>query len=196
MKALNDYILKFSNLNNQQTDFIVSKASRLTIFKDEYFSEVGKIPRQVAFVLEGIFSLYYYNDKGEEITNYFIDGNQFVVDYENFQANSPYSYDLQAVADCKLLIFSKKYWNEISNEIVDWDKIADKMYRKCLLETIGKRSPLISEDTTTRYLLFLEKFPSLTNRIPFSYIASYLGITQQSFSRITKNINRKAFYHC
>lgn len=80
-------------------------------------------------------------------------------------------------------------WNkQISNTIVGWDKIADKMYRKYLIETIEKRSPLVSEDATTRYLLFFEKFPSLANRIPLSYIASYLGITQQSFSRIRKNI--------
>jgi hypothetical protein len=69
-----------------------------------------------------------------------------------------------------------------------WDKIADRMYRKFLIETIEKRSPLVSEDATTRYLLFLKKFPSLANRVPLSYIASYLGITQQSFSRIRRNI--------
>ncbi len=192
MKALTDFILKFGNLNKQQTDYIASKATRLTLPKDDYFSEVGKIPRQVAFVLEGIFRLYYYNDKGDEITNYFIDGNQFVADYANFEANLPSTDNLQAVTDCELLIFSKKDWEDISNTIVDWDKIADKMYRKCLLETIEKRSPLVAEDATTRYLLFLEKFPSLANRIPLSYIASYLGITQQSFSRIRKNININA----
>jgi hypothetical protein len=47
---------------------------------------------------------------------------------------------------------------------------------------------LVSEDATTRYLLFLKKFPALANRVPLAYIASYLGITQQSFSRIRRNI--------
>jgi CRP-like cAMP-binding protein len=95
---------------------------------------------------------------------------------------------LQAVTNCELLVFSRKDWDEILNSIVGWDKIADKMYRKCLIETIEKRSPLVSEDATTRYLLFLKKFPALANRVPLSYIASYLGITQQSFSRIRRNI--------
>ena len=188
MKELTDFILMFGNLNKQQIDYIASKAIRFTLPKDEYFSKAGKIPMQVAFVLDGIFRLSYYNNTGEEVTNYFIDGNQFVVDYENFEAGLPSTDNLQAVIDCKLLIFSKRDWDEISNTIVDWDKIADKMYRKCLIETIEKRSPLVSEDATTRYLLFLKKFPSLANRIPLSYIASYLGITQQSFSRIRKNI--------
>ncbi|WP_317173319.1 cyclic nucleotide-binding domain-containing protein [Chryseobacterium caseinilyticum] len=47
---------------------------------------------------------------------------------------------------------------------------------------------MVSEDATTRYLSFIEKFPALVNRIPLSYVASYLGITQQSLSRIRKNI--------
>ncbi len=193
MKKLTDFILQFGNLSKQQTDFIASKGTELELRKDEYFSEAGKIPRQVAFILEGIFRLAYYNEKGEEITNYFIDGNQFLADYENFEKNLPSSDNLQAVIDCKLLVFSKKDWEEISNTIVGWDKIADKAYRKCLIETIEKRSPLVSEDATTRYLLFLEKFPTLANRVPLSYIASYLGITQQSFSRIRKNIHSKRF---
>ncbi|WP_445430793.1 hypothetical protein [Chryseobacterium indoltheticum] len=53
---------------------------------------------------------------------------------------------------------------------------------------MDRRSPLVSEDATTRYLSFLEKFPKVANRVPLSYVASYLGITQQSLSRIRKNI--------
>ncbi|MFY7814378.1 MAG: Crp/Fnr family transcriptional regulator, partial [Chryseobacterium taeanense] len=46
----------------------------------------------------------------------------------------------------------------------------------------------ITEDATTRYLKFLEIYPTAVNRIPLSYIASYLGVTQSSLSRIRKNI--------
>jgi len=47
---------------------------------------------------------------------------------------------------------------------------------------------MMSEDAKERYLSFLEKFPNLANRIPLSYLASYLGITQSSLSRIRRNI--------
>jgi CRP-like cAMP-binding protein len=189
MKALTDYILKFGNLNKEQTDFIVSQATRCTLPKGEYFSEAGKIPNRVAFVLDGILRLSSYNDEGEEITNHFIYENLLVVDYENFEARLPSAENLQAVTDCELLVFSRNDWGKILNSIVGWDKIADRMYRKCLIETINKRSPLVWEDATTRYLSFLKKFPTLANRVPLSYIASYLGITQQSFSRIRRNIH-------
>jgi hypothetical protein len=54
---------------------------------------------------------------------------------------------------------------------------------------------LVSQDAATRYLEFIEKFPTLLNRVPQSYIASYLGITQSSLSRIRKNIRYITFCH-
>lgn len=188
MKQLIDYILQFGNLNKQQIDFITSKATILEFHKEEYFSEAGKIPKYVGFLLEGVVRFCYYNNKGQEITNYFIDENSFVSDFQKFETKIVASDYIQAVTDCKMLVFTKKDWDEILNTIVDWDKIVTQIIKKCLLETIERRSPLVSEDATTRYLSFIDKFPTVVNRIPLSYVASYLGITQQSLSRIRKNI--------
>ena len=63
-----------------------------------------------------------------------------------------------------------------------------KVHQHCLQISFDRRSPLVSEDATTRYLSFIKKFPTLGNRVPLSYIVSYLGITQQSLSRIRRNI--------
>ncbi|WP_442591258.1 Crp/Fnr family transcriptional regulator [Pedobacter sp. AW31-3R] len=188
MEEFINYVLQFGNLNKQQTDFITSKAKTLELNKEEYFSEAGKIPRHVGFVLEGVVRFCYYNNKGEEITHHFIDENNFVSDQQKFDAQVVASEYIQAVTHCKLLIFSKKDWDEIGNTVVGWDAITGLIVKNCLLKTIERRSPLVSEDATTRYLSFIEHFPRLVNRIPLSYIASYLGITQQSLSRIRKNI--------
>jgi hypothetical protein len=71
---------------------------------------------------------------------------------------------------------------------LDWDKVIDKILTKHHTEKTNNIGSLISQDATTRYLEFLNKFPNTANRSPLSYIASYLGITQQSLSRIRKNI--------
>jgi CRP-like cAMP-binding protein len=188
MKEFIDYILQFGDLNKQQTDLIISKATKLELRKDEYFSEAGKIPMQVGFVLKGVFRFCYYNKNGDEITHFFIDEKNFVTDYQKFESNTVSSEYIQAVTDCEMFVFSRKDWEDLLNTIVGWDEIVAKLYKKCLIETIERRSPLVSEDATTRYLSFMEKFPALVNRIPLSHIASYLGITQQSLSRIRKNI--------
>lgn len=187
MRELIEYILKFGNLNEHQINLITSKATELELQKDGYFSEAGKIPRQVGFIVKGVIRGCYYNNKGEEITRCFISENNLVVDYVNFEANNTSSEYLQACTNCKLLVFSRQDWEELSHTIIGWDNIKNKMVQLCMFQK-SRKAPVISQDATTRYLEFLENYPSLTNRIPLAYIASYLGVTQQSLSRIRKNV--------
>jgi CRP-like cAMP-binding protein len=187
MKELTEYILQFGNLNTQQLDLIISRAKELELQKDEYFSEAGKIPKQVGFIVEGVIRGCYYNNKGEEITRCLISEDSLVVDYINFEANTSSSEYLQACTNCKLVVFSKQNWEELSQIIVDWDNIKNKMVQICMYQK-SRKGPVISQDATTRYLAFMESHPTLINRIPLAYIASYIGVTQQSLSRIRKNI--------
>ena len=188
MKAFLDYILKFGSLNQQQTAFIASKATELHIPKEKYYLEAGKIARQFGFIVDGIARVCYYNNKGEEITKYFIEENNILVDLTSFDNEIPSSSYVQAVTDCSIIVFSKQDWQELLNTIVGWDNIVHKITSKALLQKIERISPLVAEDATTRYLKFLEIYPTVVNRISLSYIASYLGITQSSLSRIRKNI--------
>tara|TARA_R110002124_G_scaffold286231_1_gene466432 strand:+ start:660 stop:1244 length:585 start_codon:yes stop_codon:yes gene_type:complete len=188
MDKLINYLLEFGQLNQQQIDLIKRKAQVLELKKGDYFSEAGKTPKQVAFIEEGIFRVCYYNSKGDEITKYFIDENNFAVDINSFNQKIPSSEYVQAVTDCSLLVFSTESLNDLSATIIQWDGIINKITEKALVEKVNKLSPMLAEDATTRYLNFLEKFPNLANRIPLSYLASYLGITQSSLSRIRKSI--------
>jgi CRP-like cAMP-binding protein len=188
MKEFVDYVLQFGNLNQQQIDLIAKKGFELTLRKDEYFSEAGKIARQVGFIIEGITRVCYYNNKGEEITKYFIAENNLVVDIESFDNEICSSAYVQAITDCQLICFTKKDWQELLQTIVGWDLIVHKMIAKALIQKVERRSPLVTEDATERYLKFLEIYPNVVNRVPLAYIASYLGITQSSLSRIRKNI--------
>jgi len=187
MKELIDYILQFGNLDKQQIDLIIRNARELNLQKDEYFLEAGQIPKQVGFIVEGVIRGCYYNNKGEEITRCFIGENSLVADYINFEANTSSSEYLQACTDCKVIVFSKQNWEELSQSIVGWDNIKNKMVQICMYQK-SRKGPVISQDATTRYMEFMENYPSLINRIPLVYIASYLGVTQQSLSRIRKNI--------
>ncbi|MDH5032570.1 Crp/Fnr family transcriptional regulator [Chryseobacterium cucumeris] len=184
MKEFIEFILQFGHLNQQQIDLITSKAKEVELSKDEYFAEAGKVLRQVGFILDGIIRICYYNNKGEEITKIFIEEKHLLFNLKNV----PSTEYIQAATDCKLLVFSNQDWKEISDTIIDWENIIQKVTNKALAQKLERVSPLVSQDATTRYLEFMEKYSTLVNRIPLSYIASYLGITQQSLSRIRKNI--------
>ncbi|REA63598.1 Crp/Fnr family transcriptional regulator [Dyadobacter luteus] len=188
METVINYLLQFGNLNQQQINFMTKKGKALELTKEDYFSEAGKIAKQVGVILEGILRVCYYNNKGEDVTKYFIDENNFVVDLDSFDNQILSSEYVQAVTNCKLIVFSKHDWEDISATIIGWESIITKIVKKSLFQKIERRSPLVSEDATTRYLAFMEKFPEMANRIPLSYLASYLGVTQSSLSRIRKSI--------
>lgn len=188
MEQFIEYILQFGSFNQQQIDLIASKGSEIELDKDDYFWEAGKTIKQVGFVTEGVLRVYYYNNESDEITRYFITENLLILYGYDIDASYTPSEYLQAITDSKLIVFSKKDWKEISDTIVGWDNIIQKITAKQHREKLERRSPLVEQDATTRYLEFLENFPTLVNRIPLSYIASYLGITQPTLSRIRKNI--------
>lgn len=188
MENLINYLLQFGQLNQQQIDLIKSKAKVIELEKEDYFSEAGKIAKQVAFVDEGILRVCYYDNKGEEITRYFIDENNFAVDLNSFTYQIPSSEYVQAVTDCKLLVFSADALKDLSTTIIAWDSIINQITAKSLIAKVNRISPMLAEDAKDRYINFLDKFPQFANRIPLSLLASYLGITQSSLSRIRKNI--------
>ncbi|NLR81041.1 Crp/Fnr family transcriptional regulator [Chitinophaga eiseniae] len=187
MKAWIDYVLQFGNLDKPSLELVISSANEVSLHKDEYFSAAGRVPRQVGFIVEGVIRGYYYDNKGEEITRCFISENSLVVDYVNFEANTSSSEYLQACTDCKLIAFSRQNWEELSQTVVGWDNIKNKMVQICMYQK-SRKGPVISQNATTRYMEFMENYPSLINRIPLAYIASYLGVTQQSLSRIRRGI--------
>lgn len=182
-------MLQFGNLNKQQIDFITDKATGLELGKDDYYWEAGKTVKQIGFLTDGVLRVYYYNNRGEEITRYFIDENHLILSGNTVdEVYTPSEY-LSAITPCKLVVFSRKDWKEISDTVIGWDTIVQKIITKHHREKIERRAELVSQDATTRYVDFIEKFPALINRVPLSYIASYLGITQSSLSRIRKNIS-------
>lgn len=188
MEKFIEYILQFGSLNKQQIDLIKSKATEIELHKDDLYWEAGKTVKQIGFLTDGILRVYYYNNKGEEITRYFIDEKHLILSGNTFDEIYTPSEYLSAITVCKLVVFSKQDWKEISETIIGWDNILQKIVSKYHSEKIARRSELVSQGGTERYLDFIQKFPTLVNRVPLSFIASYLGVTQSSLSRIRKNI--------
>ncbi|MDM1501256.1 Crp/Fnr family transcriptional regulator [Myroides marinus] len=184
MEEFINFLSQFGDFSESQISLISSKALEVQLEKEDHFIESNKVLKQVGFVLEGIFRIYYYNDQGKEITKIFLEENHLI---SNLKENISTEY-IQAVTSCKLLVFSNCDWKEILLEIPALEQVVQEINRRALLIKLQRVSPLIAQDATTRYLEFLQKYPTLVNRIPLSYIASYLGITQQSLSRIRKNI--------
>lgn len=188
MQSLIDFILQYGQLNVQQLELLKQHMSVLKLDRGAYFSEAGKIAKQIAFVEQGILRVCYYNKEGEEVTKYFIDEKNFVVDINSYTNQIPSTEYIQAIVPTELYVFEKKSLDTLSNTIIGWDTIVAQITNKALIDKVGKVSPMMAEDAKTRYLEFFNRFPKLANRIPLNYLASYIGITKNSLSRIRKEI--------
>jgi len=189
MDELINYMLQFGHLNTQQIALIKQKLKEVNLKRGDYFSIAGKVPHQVGFVNEGILRVCYYNKDGEEFTYCFMPENRFVVDYNAFINEVPCTKYVEALTDCKLYIFSRADFIELSNTIIGWDMIISKIMSAAMMRKVSDTNRMLNEDATNRYLHFMERNPDLVNRIPLSIVASYLGITQSSLSRIRKNLS-------
>ncbi|MCO6147777.1 Crp/Fnr family transcriptional regulator [Flavobacterium sp. NRK1] len=188
MEELINKLLQFGNLNQQQIDLIKSRAHAIEIKKGEYYSEAGKIAKQVGFLTEGVFRICFYGKKGEDFTRYFIVENMFVVDMDSFYNEIPSSVYVEAVTDCQIVVFEKSDFHDLANTIISWNEIFTRIATNALSYKARAGSVMLTQDASERYLAFLEQYPGLANKIPLSALASYLGITQSSLSRIRKNI--------
>ena len=119
METLINYLLQFGNLNKQQIDLIKSKAVLKEIKKDQFYHEAGRIPREIIFLTEGIMRICYYNYKGDEITKYFIDENNFLADINSYNQEIPSTEYIQAITDCSYIAFSKNAMTDFSMTIID-----------------------------------------------------------------------------
>jgi CRP-like cAMP-binding protein len=188
MDELFGYLLQFGSLNQRQLDLIAGKATPLALPKDAYFLEAGQVSRRVGFLLEGVLRICYYDNQGQEITRNFIDELHLTTNLRGLEDGLTSAEYVQAVTDCRLLVFAKRDWDELAHTMVGWSEMVHKMTSRHLMEKLARISPMLAQDATTRYREFLDNYPHLANRIPLSYLASFLGITQSSLSRIRKNI--------
>jgi len=100
----------------------------------------------------GCFVFVITTTKARKSLKFFVEENHLLYDLDN----APSTEYIQAATPCKLLVFSNSDWKEISDTIIVWESIIQKITNKALVEKLQRVSPLIAKDATTRYLEFLE----------------------------------------
>ena len=190
MNSFLEYIKIFDHLNDTQVEILKGLVSIREYAVNEHFLEAGKYSKEIAFIDKGVFRVYFYDKEGHEIVRYFLQENQFLVDLYSYENNVICSEYIQSLTKSRLIIISKKSFEKLTELIPNWKNITNKITQNALLEKLNNRSELVNQDATTRYLEFLNKNPNLVNRIPLGHLASYLGIKQQSLSRIRKSITK------
>lgn len=156
--------------------------------KDMSFLEAGEKSTEIGFIVKGVFRSYYIDKMGNDITKYFYSEGGILFSYAAYLSQKETEYYIQALEDSEVLVA----------KISDFEKIVEGNYKLLLFYKKMIDSVLVMKEehassfkllnSVERYKQFVSIYPDLEKRIKQRYLASYLGITPVSLSRIRKKL--------
>lgn len=188
LKVIKDE-LEHLNIPCIESEKFISKLIPLRIKKNEYLVREGDIPEKIAFVISGLFRAFYLTEKAEEKTIVFRGEGRVLSAYSSFVEDENSKFSIQALEDSIILYLTITDFEELISGDSIWQIITGKYYMNIYIEKEARERELLSNDAKTNYNNFLHDYPGLINRIKHYYVASYLGISNVSLSRIRNEKN-------
>lgn len=188
-ESLYKYINNLIQLSKEDICVLEDILTYKEIRKNELIAENGKVCQKVLFTGEGYFRFYHIDSRGNEITSDFYFAPSFITSYTSFITGLPSFVNVQAMSDMKVFEFSKKDLYNLYNKYPKFDKLGRLIAESVAITSEEHLFLLLNQTAQMRYQKLLEKYPQYVNTIPLQYIASYLGITQETLSRMRKSIH-------
>jgi hypothetical protein len=126
-------------------------------------------------------------NEGKDVTRYFVAKDHFFTDLKSFHYHERAVHNCEALTDCSYLFLTLESYMFLQSNIQNRRSIFGKLINTYYTAKVELSRQLISSDATERYNHFLKCYPGLANYIPQAMLASYLGITSSSLSRIRRN---------
>jgi CRP-like cAMP-binding protein len=185
--SLYEYIRLFVSFNDKEKEILESAFSFRQVPKKFKLAEEGKVSKELCFILRGLVRLYYTKD-GEEITAYIFKEHLFASSYDSFLRQAPSIQTLETLEDCDLLVITKKEMEQLYEDLPKMNLVTRKVAEQRFINAQQILSSFILDSPEERYRKFEEQHGDLLLRVPHHMIASFLGITPVSLSRIRKRI--------
>lgn len=151
-----------------------------------YLIHEGEVPHEFAYIEKGLIRYVYTSEDGEECTYRFLAENDFIYDCQAMRNNVPIKYSIQALEDSRVYEVDYWRWVEPFEHTLWWNKLLISLIDSEHSINERRDRKLLFLDAEERYKLFLEDYGELESRIKQYVVASYLGITPVSLSRIRK----------
>lgn len=183
-------LLRYCDIPEQELLRNAGMMQIMRVKKNRFFIDFGEVPDKMAFIISGLFRVFYVTEEGTERVIVFRDRNHFLSAFSAFLEGTPSWYAIQALEDSVLLCITLQEYKRIMEHNSCWNTFVRRYVEALFIEKEKRERGFLSEDATTRYLTFLKSHPNLEKRIPQLYIASYLGITPVALSRIRKKLGK------
>ena len=175
----------FGQLTQHELAIIHSFFKEEELKKNDFFTKSDAFCDRVSLVESGILRIYALAD-GKEITQWISTEGFLVTEVMGFFFDQPNRWTIQALTDVRLLTISRKAYLELCKKFPKWNEIEKRFIVKCFAMLEDRVFTHLSMTAEERYNVYFEQNKELFRQVPLQYLASVLGMTAETFSRIRK----------
>jgi CRP-like cAMP-binding protein len=178
-------------LNAEEKEMITHYLRPKKIRKKQYLLQEGDVCKAYAFVTKGALRQYTVDDSGNErIIQFAIEG-WMISDLFSFLTGEPATYNIDAIEDCELLLIDKQAHEEMLKKLPVFETFTRLLMTGAYIAMQRRLTSIISLSLEERYLEFNKAYPDIVQRFPQHMIASYMGLTPETLSRVRKKLVAK-----
>ncbi|MBP6687315.1 MAG: Crp/Fnr family transcriptional regulator [Lacibacter sp.] len=183
MQQLFQYFKQFNPLSTEATDGIEAICRVLVIRKNNDLQPIGHTCKNIYFINKGLARIYYFKDD-TDITESFAFENNIIVRVESLFTGKPSRKAIQILEDAEIVAIDANKLFKLYDHFPEIERLFRKIFEASHVETVNRIEGIQFHTAEERYKALLSEAPDVIKRVPLKYIASYLGITQVSLSRI------------
>ena len=146
----------------------------------------GEIWRLHCFIASGCCRLYRFSEDGTDHTLRFAVENWWLMDQESYRTETPSVYNMEALAATTVITWTKPTWEELMHEIPALKTFSEQLLSRSFEASQRRIFSLISSPAEAKYLEFQQTYPLVFNRVPLHMVASYLGMSRETLSRLRR----------
>ena len=189
MKEIELYIETYFGIGGNDLSSVGQLFTNTTLKKNEYLLKMNQYARSIHFVKSGYLRVYAYSESGEkEITQWISNHGMFITDLSSFIFGTPSRWNIQALSDCELYTISREDYQSISNLVQNWAELEKLFIAKCFVTLENRVFGQLSMTAEEKVKNLLEVNPDIFLQVPLQYIASMLGMTPETLSRVRRKM--------
>lgn len=195
MNSFNLKIYLTSNLDVDENEIlsIIENCDTKSFKKGQFLLRKNEQCKHTFFVENGLLRQFSIDEKGKEHILSFAPENWFVTDRESSYFNQPSAYYIQALEDSSVVMLNEDFIHLLSERFPTFIDFNNRLLHNHIRHLQNRINLLLSAATEDRYLQFIKMYPDILLRVPQTMVASYLGITPESLSRVRRELAQKNF---
>jgi CRP-like cAMP-binding protein len=190
-RKFREYLTQRADVLPEHVEALLPLVSLKFFKKGEVILAQGAVGEYIYFVEQGLLRFYTIDELGKEHILQFAPENWWISDRNNFNQNQPAEFFLDAQEDSWVVQLDKGFFGRASEMSKEFRAFHDQLLQRRVFQLYRRVYSLIGTSARQRYEEFVQAYPDLTQRVPQWMIASYLGITPESLSRVRREVAGK-----